>query len=100
MTRQEQERTKATKRSIPTFKTIEEEATFWDTHSSEEFADELTPVETVKFVKAHSKKALTVRFDEDMFEELTQDEQYNGESVTSLYNVHTQIVQPVRHQFL
>ena len=44
---------------------VEEEAAFWDTHSSEEFADELTPVEDVQFIKAHQKKALTVRFDED-----------------------------------
>ena len=65
MIRKEQEQPEFTKSRIPTFKTIEEEAAFWDTHSSEEFADELTPVEDVKFVKAHSKKALTVRFDEE-----------------------------------
>ena len=78
MTGKEQERPKVTKSRIPTFKTIEEEAAFWDTHSSEEFADELTPVENVKFVKAHSKKALTVRFDEDVFEELTQEAKEKG----------------------
>ena len=47
MTREEQEQSKGTKSRIPTFKTIEEEAAFWDTHSSEEFAGELTPVENV-----------------------------------------------------
>jgi len=52
MTRKEQERPKVTKSRIPTFKTIEEEAAYWDIHSSGEFADELTPVENVKFVKA------------------------------------------------
>lgn len=56
MTGKEQEQPENTKSRIPTFKTIEEEAAFWDTHSSEEFADELTPVENVKFVKAHPKK--------------------------------------------
>ncbi len=45
MTRKEQEQPMVPKSRIPTFKTIEEEAAFWDTHSSEEFADELTPVE-------------------------------------------------------
>ncbi|MHB8595395.1 MAG: hypothetical protein ACYDER_01135 [Ktedonobacteraceae bacterium] len=54
---------KEEKNRIPTFKTLEEGAAFWDTHSSEEFADELTTVENVKFVRAYSKKALTVRFD-------------------------------------
>jgi hypothetical protein len=78
LTRQDQERTKVTKSRIPTFKAIEEEAAFWDTHASEEFADELTPVENVKFVKAHSKKALTVRFEEDMFEELIQEAREKG----------------------
>lgn len=66
------------KSRIPTFKTIEEEAAFWDTHSSEEFADELTPVENVTFVKARSKKALTVRFDEDTLEELIQEAREKG----------------------
>ncbi len=84
MTRQEQERTKAYNRRIPTFKTVEEEATFWDTHSSEEFADELTSVEDVKFVKAHSKKALTVRIDEDVFEELSQEAKEKGVGPSTL----------------
>ncbi|MBA7520970.1 hypothetical protein ES705_13070 [subsurface metagenome] len=33
---------------IPRFKSVEEEAEFWDTHDTEEFADEFEPVE-VKF---------------------------------------------------
>ncbi len=78
MTRKEQERPKVTKSRIPTFKTIEEEAAFWDTHSSEEFADELTPVENVRFVKAQPKKALSVRFDEDTFEELSREAREKG----------------------
>ena len=78
MTSKEQERPKMTRSRIPTFKTLEEEAAFWDTHSSEEFADELTPVEDVKFVKARSKKALTVRVDEDMFEELSREAREKG----------------------
>jgi CopG antitoxin of type II toxin-antitoxin system len=78
MTSKEQEQPKVTKSRIPTFKSIEEEAAFWDTHSSEEFADELTPLENVKFVKARSKKALTVRFDEDTFEELSREAREKG----------------------
>lgn len=34
----------------PIFKSIEEEAEFWDTHDTEEFADEFEPVE-VKFAR-------------------------------------------------
>src|SRR6266699_3539307 len=40
MTREEQAQPEVPKSRIPTFKTIEEEAAFWDTHSSEEFAEE------------------------------------------------------------
>ncbi len=47
-------------------------------HSSEEFADELTPVENVKFVKARSRKALTVRVDQETFEELTSEAREKG----------------------
>ena len=80
MTRKEQEQPKVpkTKNHIPAFQSIEEEAAFWDSHSSEEFADELIPVENVKFVKAGSKKALTVRFDEDTFEELSKEAREKG----------------------
>lgn len=84
MTRKEREQPKATKSRIPTFKTIQEEATFWDTHSSEEFADELIPVENVKFIKARSKKALTVRFDEDTFEELAREANEKGIGTSTL----------------
>src|SRR5947209_5526935 len=78
MTRKEQEQPKVPKSHIPAFKTTEEEAAFWDTHSSEEFADELTPVEHVKFVPALSKKVLTVRFDEETFEELSREAREKG----------------------
>jgi predicted DNA binding CopG/RHH family protein len=78
MTRKSQEQSKGTESRIPTFKTVEEEAAFWDTHSSEEFSDELVPVEDVKFVRAHAKKALTVRFDESTFEELTREASEKG----------------------
>ncbi len=78
MTRKDQEQSEGMKSRIPAFKTIEEEAAFWDTHSSEEFSDELTPVENVKFVKAQPKKMLTVRFDEDAFEELAKEAREKG----------------------
>jgi len=78
MTSKEQERPKVPKSRIPTFHTIEEEAAFWDTHSNEEFADELTPVENVRFVKARAKKTLKVRFDEDTFEDLTSEAREKG----------------------
>jgi predicted DNA binding CopG/RHH family protein len=47
---------------IPEFKTLEEEAKFWETHSFSEFTDELKPVK-VKFAKNLSE-GITIRFDE------------------------------------
>ena len=41
---------KTTTSRIPKFKTYDEEAVFWDTHSSEDFPEEFKPVK-VKFRK-------------------------------------------------
>src|SRR4051794_27323893 len=47
---------------IPKFSSYEEEAEFWDTHSFEEFADELVPVE-LKLSPSRLTHGLTVRLD-------------------------------------
>jgi len=49
------------KRRIPEFKSIEEEAEFWDTHDTTEFEEEFKPV-TVRFAKNLSE-GLTIRLD-------------------------------------
>ena len=49
------------KSRIPEFKTIEEEAKFWDTHSFADYKDEFRPVK-VTFAKNLSE-GLTVRLD-------------------------------------
>ncbi|MBE9593929.1 MAG: hypothetical protein IMF19_10685, partial [Proteobacteria bacterium] len=52
---------------IPGFKNVEEEAKFWDTHDTEEFADEFESVE-VKFAYLLKHKwILTVELDEESF---------------------------------
>src|SRR5437899_3153261 len=68
MTNPEREQSAAKGRAksrIPTFKTIEEAAEFWDTHDSAEFEDEFEDVTNVRFVMARPKKAITVRLPED-----------------------------------
>ena len=55
---------------IPIFKSIEEEAEFWDTHDTEEFADEFEPVE-VKFARPLKHKwMLTIELDEETFNQM------------------------------
>ncbi|MBI3330419.1 MAG: hypothetical protein HYZ81_27380 [Nitrospinae bacterium] len=50
-----------TPRRIPEFSSIEEEAAFWDTHSTADYEDEFTPVR-VRFAKRLSQ-GVTIRFD-------------------------------------
>jgi hypothetical protein len=52
----------ATESRIPKFNSIEDEAGFWDTHSFEEFADELEEVDDHMFVGILRNGILTVRF--------------------------------------
>jgi hypothetical protein len=53
---------RSTSSRIPTFKTIEEEAEFWDTHDLTEFADELEEVHGVSFYAVESPDVVTLRF--------------------------------------
>lgn len=58
------------KSKIPRFKTYEEEAEFWDTHSIEEFEDELEEVELK--VKGPLKHSFMVSFDAKSLDELVE----------------------------
>lgn len=51
------------KSKIPTFTSLEEEATFWDSHDTTDFEDEFKPIQ-VKFVKP-LEKGITVRLDKE-----------------------------------
>ena len=82
MAKPEQEKpiTKRAKSRIPTFKTIEEAAEFWDTHSTTEFEDEFEEVRDVQFVvsRGRPKKAITVRVDEETLATLTKEATQKG----------------------
>ena len=54
-----------TKARIPRFKTIGEEAEFWDSHSLTEFSQETEEVEDVRFVRPAPKKGMTLRLEPD-----------------------------------
>jgi hypothetical protein len=80
------QRTPRPKSRIPRFKSIAEEAAFWDTHSLADFADELEPVADVRFVvmRAGPKKPLTVRLPEDTLKTLTQHAHAQGVGASTL----------------
>jgi len=65
---------------IPKFKTVAEEAEFWDTHSTTEFEDEFEAVPDVRFVvtRAQPKKGITVRLEEDYLAALRQEARAKG----------------------
>ena len=53
--------------TVPKFKSIEEEANFWDTHSTEDFPDYWKPAPDIKFSKnliSVYKKVVPIRLDE------------------------------------
>jgi hypothetical protein len=53
---------------IPEFATLEEEAAFWDTHSTADYEGEFTPVRA-RFAKRLSE-GLTIRLDPETLEQL------------------------------
>ena len=56
------------KGSIPEFKSIEEEAEFWDTHDTTDYEDEFKPVQ-VRFAK-NLTAGLTLRLDHETMAKL------------------------------
>ena len=71
-----------TKNRIPEFATIEEEAAFWDTHSTADYEDEFKPVR-VRFAKKLSE-GLTIRLDPDTLERVRAEAHERGIGATTL----------------
>lgn len=57
------------KKKLPEFKSIEEEAEFWDTHSFADYWDEFELVKEPVFVRP-PKKVVSLRLDRQMLEAL------------------------------
>ena len=71
-----------TKKRIPEFASIEEEAAFWDTHSTADYEDEFKPVR-VRFAKKLSE-GLTIRLDADTLEKVRAEAHERGIGATTL----------------
>ena len=85
--------TKKTSR-IPKFKSREEEAKFWETHSFSEFSDELKSVK-VKFAKNLSE-GITIRFDEPTLTKIRAIAHDKGIGPTTLARMW--ILENLKHQ--
>ena len=71
-----------TKQRIPAFASIEEEAAFWDTHSTTDYEDEFKPVR-VRFAKKLSE-GLTIRLDPATLEKVRAEAHERGIGATTL----------------
>jgi predicted DNA binding CopG/RHH family protein len=71
-----------TKKRIPEFTSIEEEAAFWDTHSTTDYEDEFKPVR-VRFAKKLSE-GLTIRLDSATLEKVRAEAHERGIGATTL----------------
>lgn len=61
---------------IPHFNNIEEEAAFWDTHSTEDYADEMEQADDVRFVRRHpmtTRETLAALSDAELDERVALD---------------------------
>ncbi len=67
---------------IPEFKSLQEEANFWDTHDTTDFESEFNPVK-VKFAKNLSS-GVTVRFSSDVLEQIRKEANKKGVGPTTL----------------
>jgi predicted DNA binding CopG/RHH family protein len=74
-------RTRA-KRRIPEFRSIEEEAEFWDTHDTTDFEEEFKPAK-VRFAKNLSE-GITIRLDPQTLTELRTRAHEKGVGPTTL----------------
>lgn len=66
---------------IPPFKTLEEEARFWDTHSA---VDEINKGTTVGFHQANKTQTITIRFEPKKLQSLREKADKMGVGPTTL----------------
>lgn len=75
------------KSKIPEFKTYEEEAEFWDTHSITDFEDETEDVEIIFALEKPKEETLVLRLQKDTKEKLAKAAKKRGVSTSTLARV-------------
>jgi len=72
------------KSRIPVFKSLEEEAIFWDTHSFVDFEDELEDVDIIVELQKPAEETLILRVQKSLKDKLLKAAKRQGISVSSL----------------
>lgn len=75
---------KKNKRSIPIFKDVDEEATFWDTHDITDFESEMEDIEMIFAVDKPQEETLVIRLRKDLKDHLKMQARLKGLSVSTL----------------
>ncbi len=70
--------------NIPTFKTLEEEANFWDTHSFTEFEDELEDVSIVVQLHQPKQETLVLRLQKNSKDRMKKIARHKGLGISAL----------------
>lgn len=75
---------KRKKSRIPEFKTLEEEANFWDTHSFTDFEDELKDVKVIVDLEKPRDDTLIIRLQKSVKKQLERIARSKGLNVSTL----------------
>ena len=75
------------KSRIPKFKSIEEEAEFWDTHSFADYWDEFKPVDLVVELSKPKEETLVLRLTKDVKNKLEQKAKDKGVTISTLARI-------------
>lgn len=81
-------------KKIPKFKTLQEEADFWDTHDTTEFGPEFKAVKA-RVSKNLLLKGITVRFDNTTMAQLRKEASQKGIGATTL--IRMWIMEKLQH---
>ena len=78
---------KTKKSKIPTFKSIAEEAEFWDTHSFTDYWDELKDVDLVVDLAKPKEETLVLRVNKDVKNKLEKEAKNKGITISTLARI-------------
>lgn len=75
------------KSRIPIFKTLEEEAKFWDTHSVTDFEDETEDVDIVFELNKPKQESLVIRIQKGLKDKLEKVAKEKGVNISTLSRI-------------
>lgn len=78
---------KTKKNKLPNFKSIEDEAKFWDTHSFADYWNEFKPVDVVVELAKPKEETLVLRISKDVKNKLEKAAKNKGVTISTLARI-------------